>query len=164
MLALPALALMLALAPEPADVRLGARAPYRPTSRRTPAASRSPSSHDSQRRRASPHAGPPRFLGRQRASVTDADNRPVKSTRFKGERKAVAKVMTLAPGEAKTHRYTDLTGWTCCYGYTFNPLPPGRYQITVTIKNPPVDVKPPAEWKPFWTGTVSARPLTITVR
>ena len=163
MLALPALALLLALAPEPADVRLELTL----SADKPSYASGESISLQLTIRNGGGRALTlvhPDFWGVSELSVTDAGNRPVKSTRFKGERKAVAKVMTLAPGEAKTHRYTDLTGWTCCYGYTFNPLPPGRYQITVTIKNPPVDVKPPAEWKPFWTGTVSARSLTITVR
>jgi hypothetical protein len=66
--------------------------------------------------------------------------------------------------ETRTHRFDTLTAWTCCYGYTFHPLPAGRHQIVVTVTNPPEKVTPPSDWKPDWTGTVSSPPLTIEVR
>lgn len=105
----------------------------------------------------------PDFWGVSTIRVT-TDGKPATPDSFKGQRKAVANLMTILPGQTQVHRFEKLTAWTCCFGYTFHPLPPGRHQIVVSITNPPEKVTPPADWKPDWVGTISSPPVTIEVR
>lgn len=58
---------------------------------------------------------------------------------FKGSRKAVAEVMTLAPGETRAHRYTALTVWSCCHASTFHP----RQSSTGVTSTPTI-----SSWRP----------------
>jgi hypothetical protein len=106
----------------------------------------------------------PDYWGVTEIEIVDAKGKRVEPTTFKGERKAFANLLTIPPGETKTHRFDHLTAWTCCYGYTFHPLPPGRYEIKVRLTNPPVKVEPPTGWKPGWTGTLTSNSLAIEIR
>jgi len=106
----------------------------------------------------------PDFWGVTELVMTDDRGKAVESHSFKGERKAVADVMTIPAGETRSHVVDHLTAWTCCYGYTFEPLPPGRYQLVAKIVNPPVKVTPPAGWSHDWTGTLVSPPLAIEIR
>lgn len=106
----------------------------------------------------------PDFWGVTDIRVLDGEGRAVSPESFKGQRKSVADILTLPPGETKTFVFDNLTAWTCCYGYTFQLPKPGRYQLTVSITNPPIKVKPPANWKPVWTGTATSNTVTIDVR
>jgi hypothetical protein len=97
--------------------------------------------------------------------VTDAGGADVEPSSFKGERKALADLMTIPSGESRSHTFEKLTSWTCCFGYSFHGmLEPGTYQIVVSVTNPPVEVDPPQGWTAGWSGTLVSEPVTIEVQ
>lgn len=107
----------------------------------------------------------PDYWGVSEIRVTDANGADVEPSSFKGERKAVSDLMTIPPGESRSHAFENLTAWTCCFGYSFHSvLEPGTYQIVVSITNPPVKVDPPQGWTGEWTGTLVSEPLTIVIK
>lgn len=107
----------------------------------------------------------PDYWGVSEIRVTDENGAPVQAPRsFKAGRKAVAQLMTIAPGDTASHTLARATTYTCCHAYSFTGLAPGRYQIRVEITNPPVKVtRLPAGWKQDWTGTLRTPPVTIDI-
>jgi hypothetical protein len=106
----------------------------------------------------------PDFWGVSEIAIADSRGNAVEPQTYKTERHAVAELMTLPPGATKTHHFDKLTTYACCHTDTFFPLVPGRYPITVRFTNPPVKVKPPAGWRPDWTGSLTSLSLAIEVR